>query len=225
MSSTAKKIPQSFDCREDMLAEIARLRQEIETKNAEIIHLNQLITLANHRVFGRSSEKYSGMKSLFDEAEEHCDDDQGDDDETDEEQTAQNKPKKKKRGKPKRRPLPPELPRKDVVVEIPEEDRLGCDGKPLKKIGEEVSEHLEIQPAKFTVVRTIRHKYGKCECESCLKTAPLPAKPIPKSIAGASLLAFIVTAKYCDGLPLKRLSDMFQRSGIDISIFFRVWSL
>ena len=190
-----------------------RLQHEIKNKDAEIAYLEELLKLGLHHRFGKSSEKYAGMKNLFNEAE-----DETSDDSDEEEQSSPDKQKKQtNRGKPKRGPLPAHLPRKELIIEIPEDQRLGCDGRPLQVIGEEVSEHLELEPAKATVIKTIRKKYGRCSCESCIKTAPVPLRPIPKSIAGAGLLAFILISKYCDGLPLYRLSEILQRSGIKIT--------
>jgi len=191
------------------------LRHEIKNKDAEIAYLEELLKLSRHKRFGQSSEKYAGMEVLFNEVEHEDAADSGDGEAEDENEEKPKTPKKN--GKAKRGPLPAHLPRKDLVIEIPEEERVGCDGRPLKEIGEEVSEHLEIEPAKATVIRTIRKKYGGCTCESCIKIAPVPLRPIPKSIAGASLLALILVSKYSDGLPLYRLSEILQRSGIKIS--------
>jgi len=81
--------------------------------------------------------------------------------------------------------------------------------KRLERIGEVVSERLDIVPAKVRVLRHIRGKYRCPSCEGHLRTAALPAQPLPKRFASPGLLAFIVTAKYVDGWPLYRQQQQF----------------
>ncbi len=113
--------------------------------------------------------------------------------------------------------LPPELPRVEVVHELPEEAR-HCqdDGTALTVIGEEVSEELHVVPARVEVIRHVRHKYACRTCEEGVKTAPAPARLLPKSNASATLLAYVATAKYQDALPLYRQSQLFARHGAEI---------
>lgn len=75
------------------------------------------------------------------------------------------------------------------------------DGFELKCIGEEISEKLEIVPAKVKVIHTIRKKYACTKCES-RTIAPAPFELIPKSIASSFLLAYVASAKYVDALSL-----------------------
>ena len=88
---------------------------------------------------------------------------------------------------------------------------LNWDQAPLAK---EVSEKLEITPAKIYVKRIIRKKYAPVKNNSKnnkFKTLSMPAELLPKSIAGASLIAYIITAKYADALPLYRQEQIFKR--------------
>ena len=95
-----------------------------------------------------------------------------------------------------RKPLPEVLPRFAIVHELSTEERI-CphDGQVLTEIGEEVSEQLDIIPATIQVLRHIRKKYG-CACGRCVKTAALPAQPLPKTLASPGLLAHIAVSKY-----------------------------
>ena len=111
--------------------------------------------------------------------------------------------------------LPPHLPRVEVIIDL-ENKFCPKDGEELKCIGEEVSEKLEIIPAKVRVIRTIKKKYACPACES-LTTAPSPEEMIPKSNASASVLAYIAVAKYVDALPLYRQEAIFKRIGLDLS--------
>jgi transposase len=130
--------------------------------------------------------------------------------------------KRKKRG---RKPLPESLPRVEVVHDLPEEEkRCGC-GCEKSRIGEEVSEQLEMQPARFWVVRHIRYKYACKNCEGLdgrkgeksVTIAPPPVQLIPKSIATPSLLAHILVSKYSDSLPFYRQEQQFSRYGFKLS--------
>jgi transposase len=121
--------------------------------------------------------------------------------------------KRKKHG---RKPLPDNLPRIDVIHELPESERhCDHDGLLLAEIDEVISEQLDIIPAKIQVIRHIRKKYA-CSCGQCIKTAPLPAQPIPKSMASPGLLAHIAVSKYQDALPLYRQETILQRIGVEL---------
>ena len=127
---------------------------------------------------------------------------------------------RKKRG---RRPLPADLPRVDRVIDIPEEDKICACGSLLVKIGEEISEKLNIVPARIEVIRTIRFKYACKQCEGTednrptVRIAPMPPQLIKHGIVTPSLLTFILIHKFADALPLYRQSGMFARLGVDIS--------
>lgn len=121
------------------------------------------------------------------------------------------------RGKPKRKPLPEHLPREEVIVDLLESEKIcSKDNTPLKLIGEEVSEALDVIPAKFKVIRTIRKKYACPCCEEGVKTAALPERILPKTNATPGLLAYIAVSKYVDALPLYRLEQMFKRSAVEL---------
>jgi transposase len=126
------------------------------------------------------------------------------------------------RTKPKRKPLPDHLPRVEVIVDIAEEEKVcGC-GTPLSRIGEEVSEKLDIIPATVRVLRTIRPKYACKACEGVesegktVKIAEPSPEMVPKGLATAGTLAYVATAKYADGTPLYRLAKILDRYGIEI---------
>lgn len=127
---------------------------------------------------------------------------------------------RKKRG---RKPLSPQLPREDVLVDIPDEAKVCPCGCALKRIGEEISEKLQIIPQKIVVKRTIRPKYACPACEGTedsgptVKIAAPPPAIIPKGIATPSLLAYIFMAKFGDALPFYRQTGIFRRFGAEIS--------
>ena len=181
---------------------------------SQITYLREQLNLAIAKRFGRSSEKHPDQLGLFNEAELTVAE-AGEEEAATESDTTQVPAHTRK--KPGRQPLPEYIERHDVLHDVPEEEKI-CphDGSALVRIGEEVSEQLDIIPAQVRVLRHIRPKYACPCCKEGIKTVPMPAQPIPKSIASPGLLAHVATAKYVDGLPLYRLEAVLQRSGVDI---------
>lgn len=171
--------------------------------------------LARHRMFGASSEAHLGQGLLFNEAEALAAPDLGED--ADEDTHAQgNAGRVRVVGRGKRRPLPPELPRVDIVIDVPQEERLCACGKHMVKIGEEVSEQLNIIPMQVQVLRTVRPRYACPGGEAAPVIAPMPPAALPRSNFSAGFLAMLLTVKYVDGLPLNRFTRVLERSGVDV---------
>jgi transposase len=121
------------------------------------------------------------------------------------------------RGKRGRKKLSAQLPRVEIVHDIPEQEKVCArDGTALERIGEEICEQLEVIPAKVRVLRHIRPKYACPCCRQGVRIAPPPVAIFPKSIATPSLLAQIITAKFVDGIPLYRQEPQFSRMGIPL---------
>jgi transposase len=115
--------------------------------------------------------------------------------------------------KPKRKPLPAELPRNEQVLS-PGDACGKCGGK-LKTLGEDVTEELEYVPGRFVVNRIVRPRMA-CSCCEKIVQAPLPSRPIERGRPGPGLLAHVLVSKYGDHLPLYRQSQIFERNGIDL---------
>src|SRR5690606_24742158 len=98
----------------------------------------------------------------------------------------------KSRGK--RGPLPKDLEREVVVIDLPESERMGEDGKPLRPIGKEISEKLHYEPAKFKVIEYHRIRYGADSGDTGVVAPPVPSI-IPKGYVTSGLLAEIVLKK------------------------------
>lgn len=175
--------------------------------------LQEQLDWFKQQLFGRSSEKRKpadispDQGRLFNEAEAICDN-------TASEMVTIPAHQRKKRG---RKPLSADLPRIDVIHDLPEEEKVcAYDGTPLQRIGEETSEQLDYIPAQVRVIRHVRLKYACPCCEQHIKLADKPLQLLAKSNATPSLLAHIVTAKYVDGLPLHRQEKQFTRLGIPL---------
>jgi len=127
----------------------------------------------------------------------------------------------------KKKPLPRQLQRKFVEHDLSEQDKQCQCGSTMEYIGDDVTENLDYQPPKLTVIQHRCKKYGCATCNKASKNDPLikaqiraakkPAQIIPKGIATPSLLAQIAIAKFNDHLPLYRQSQIFNRYGIALS--------
>lgn len=185
---------------------------ELRERDRQIGFLHEALRLARMARFAAKSEKLpSGQSELFNEAETNVLTAAPEEEPNSIEVPAH------RRNRPVRKPLPDHLPREERVIDLPEEEKVcGKDNSPLKEIGADISEQLDIVPAKMKVIRTIRKKYACPFCEETVKTAALPEKILPKSNATPGLLAHIAVSKYVDALPLYRLEQIFKRDGIDI---------
>lgn len=119
------------------------------------------------------------------------------------------------RRKPARRPLPEHLPRERVVYSMPA--ACPCCGGTLHKLGEDVTETLELVPRQWKVTQHVREKHS---CRSCEKITqpPAPSHPIARGRAGPGLLAHVLFAKYGLHLPLTRQSATYARRGIELDV-------
>ena len=120
------------------------------------------------------------------------------------------------RRKPARRPLPEHLPRERCVVPAPTSCRC-CGGSRLAKIGEAITETLDVVPRRWFVKQTVREKFTCRDCET-ITEPPAPFHVIARGRAGASLLAMILFEKYGTHQPLNRQSERYAREGVAIDV-------
>ncbi|WP_422379858.1 IS66 family transposase [Marinicellulosiphila megalodicopiae] len=198
-------------------SEIKELKERIESKDERIRKLENLVEQFKHLKFGTSSEKTtSEQANLFDEAELEFDDQI----ELIEQDEAEIEVPAHKRKKKKRPAIPEDAPVEDIIYDLTDEEKIcSIDGTQLVKMGEETHKQVKIIPQQIKVIRHVRFKYT-CPCcakseKKTFKTAPKPALPIEKSIATPSLLSYIITNKYCDGMPLYRQVETFKRYGFE----------
>ena len=204
-------------------SDIAQRDQALEAKNQLIDSKEQRIRMLTHEIavlkrwkFGRSREGFNADQlSLLDEtidtdiaAIEQELEALGQD-------SVERKPATPR--KPRRMPLPADLPRHEIRHEPASTQcaNTGC-GAPLQRIGEDVTEKLDYTPGTFTVERHVRGKWV-CRCCEALIQAPVPARVIDKGIPTEGLLAQVLVAKYADHLPLARQENIFARAGVPIA--------
>ena len=189
MISTASTLP-------DTLEELKEITHRYEVENKI---LREQVRLLRAQLFGRKTETRQSFQEdtqglLFDEAEAYSSVE-----EEVKEEIEISGHTRKKRG---RKPLPEDLPRVDVLHDLSEEEKVCVCGCIKSRIGEEVSEQLDIIPARIRVIRNIRPKYVCKGCEGveaeepAVTIAPAPKQMIPKSIASGGLLAHVLTSKF-----------------------------
>ena len=221
-----------------MIASLEKANDLIEQKQLQIeeltkkLHSTQLsLKMLQHqvdqllrRVYGRRSEKLDPNQLMFDGLIMEALDQpipQPPPELPVKENTERKKPRTSKRRHPGRIPIPEHLERVDIVLDIPEEEKVCPEtGKPLKKIGEEVSEKLEYRPGKLIVNVYRRPKYASPDSmasgEVGVITAPMPDYPIEKCKAAIGLLSQVIVSKFADHLPLYRQDGIFEREGVTI---------
>lgn len=174
----------------------------------EIEHLKLLIAKLKKQQFGRSSEKLDRQIEQLELKLEELQIDEG--------VSALQAPHSRSvRTGGGRKPLPENLEREDVVYTPDESICCEC-GCAFKVLGEDVSEQLELVPARL---RVLRHRRIKLACTGCdrIVQAPAPSRPIDRGIPGPGLLANVLVSKFCDHQPLYRQCARWEREGVDLS--------
>jgi len=217
-------------------SEHAKLKAEFELRIQKIY---ESIVLARRRKFGPSSEANSIQGRLFDEAEllaltpapgepgaEASDladlsgsasNAEGDSAVAEDSGSVASKAAATKKSRGKRLPLAAELPRVEIVHDVPESERVCPCGTPMVVIGQEVSEQLDVIPMRIQVLRHIRLRYGCPKGEQAPVVAPAPLQVLPKSNASERFLATLLALKYVDSLPLARIEYVLGRAGARVT--------
>jgi transposase len=202
-----------------LLAErAARQQAEARASGAEamVTHLKLLIAKMKRERFGQSAERgrmlLDQLELQLEELETSAAEDEVAASPAAPEPTAVHR---FNRRRPVRGPLPAHLPRERVVV--PAAPCCPCCGGRLVKLGEDITETLEVVPRQWKVIQTVREKFT---CRSCEKITqpPAPFHVIARARAGASLLAMILYAKFGEHQPLNRQSQSFAREGIELDV-------
>lgn len=165
---------------------IAEKEATEQNLRATIEALEQKVALLLHQRYSKRSEKFNNLNQLdlFDEAFVEATEEA-----VIEEAEADIQVASFNRKKPGRKPLPADLPREEVIYDLPLEEKNCVCGCVLTEIGADKSEQLDYIPAMIKVIVHVRKKYACKACEETIKTAALPPQPIPKSIATAGLLS------------------------------------
>jgi transposase len=246
MSDAADKTPELPDDVGALKSIIGEKSTQLRELEMRVAVLEEKLRLATHKRFGASSEKADpDQLGLFNEAESLVGaSDANDEAASETEITVPAHTRAKGGRKPFPADLPRERVEHDIAEN---DKMCPCgSGHQRPRIGEVVTEQSDIEPAKIKIIQNVRFKYGACHvCDGvfpeasertatsevpaaahaavvvpearAIIVAPLPAQPIPKSIAAPGMCAFIAIMKYADGLPLYRQEKILARYGIDIS--------
>src|SRR5215831_2388544 len=191
---------------QELEALIAARTAENEKLAQRILHLEEQLRLERLHRYAPKSEKLT--ERIFNEAEQAAAESQDDDDVEavavpDTGLPEAPKPAPNTRG---RKPLPDDLPRQRVEHDLPEDQKdCPCCHNRMHRMGETVTEQLHVE-VKASVLQHVRFKYACRHCEHTalntpIVTAPMPAQPLPGSVATPSTLALVLANKYVDGTP------------------------
>ena len=213
MALDLTNLPTDLDTLRQLVLE---LFSDLKQKESLIEKLKHELSCFRRHQFGRRSETVNEDQLLFSFLEELSRKQRDEAPPTNDASSASDEPQPQSgHGRKK---LPRHLPRDRQEHPLPAEDSRckGCGGE-LKKIRDEVSEQLEYRPASLYVKEHVRGVYACKSCEENVVTAPYSEQqPIEKGIPGPGLLAYVLTSKYADHLPLNRLEGIFARQAVEI---------
>jgi transposase len=218
---TLKRLVQARDAElAQARAEVASARAEASSAEALVVHLRLTIEKLKRDLFGTRNERKARlidqMELQLEELEAAATEDEVAAEKAAAASSETTQVRAFTRRKPARKPFPAHLQRERVVVPGPIECAC-CGSRRLAKLGEDVTERLEVEPRQWKVVQTVREKFTCRDCER-ISQAPAPFAVLPRGLAGPSLLAMILFEKYGQHQPLNRQSERYGREGIDLSV-------
>lgn len=181
-----------------------------------ISHLRLQIAKLRREQYGRSSERHAQLIEQLEMQLEDLETDIAEGRAKAEAVTSPSAVAAFERRRPARKPFPEHLPRERVVVEAPASCTC-CGSGRIVKMGEDITETLEIIPRQWKVIQTIREKFTCRDCER-ISQPPAPFHPTPRGWAGPNLLAAILFEKFGQHLPLNRQAERFAKEGVEISL-------
>jgi transposase len=200
-----------------VVAEAASLRARASDDQALIVHLKLQIEKLRRELFGQRSERSSRLLDQLELQLEELEASATEDELAAERAAAKTtKVAAFTRQRPARKPFPEHLPRERVIVPGPAACPC-CGGARLSKLGEDVTETLEVIPRSWKVIQHVREKFSCRDCES-INQAPAPFHVVPRGWAGPSLLAMILFEKYGQHQPLNRQAERYMREGVPLSL-------
>ncbi len=201
----------------DAEARAARAEAVNTSTDAYITHLKLQIEKLKRALHGTSSERTARLLNQLELALEEAEASATEDAHKAEQAAARTQTVSGfVRRRPTRKPFPEHLPRERVVIDAPTSCPC-CGSNNLSKLGEDVTETLEVIPRQWKVIQTVREKFSCRDCET-ITQPPAPFHVTPRGFAGPSLLAMILYEKFSQHQPLNRQSERYRREGIDLSV-------
>jgi transposase len=198
-------------------AEAANVQADLSSTGAFISHLKLEIEKLRRQLYGTRSERKARLLEQMELQLEDLETSATEDELAAEKAAARTQTVQSfQRRRPSRKAFPAHLPRERVVISAPESCPC-CGSKKLSKLGEDVTETLEVVPRQWKVIQTVREKFSCRECET-ITQPPAPFHVTPRGFAGPHLLAMILFEKFGQHQPLNRQSERYRREGIDLSL-------
>lgn len=197
----------------DAEAAVLKARATLAVTEASIAHLKLMIEKLRRELYGRRSERTARLIEQMELQLEELEAAASEDAAAATSRTGE--PSRPPRA-PARKPFPEHLPRERVVIPAPAACPC-CGSMKLLKLGEDVTETLEVVPRQWKVIQTVREKFSCRDCEA-ISQPPAPFHPTPRGFVGPSLLAMILFEKFSQHQPLNRQSERYAREGIDLPV-------
>jgi len=198
-------------------AEAANAQADLSSSEALIAHLKLEIEKLRREIYGTRSERKARLLEQMELQLEDLEAAATEDELVAEKAAARTQTVQSfQRGRPSRKPFPDHLPRERIVIATPEICPC-CGSAKLSKLGEDITETLEVIPRQWKVIQTVREKFSCRECEK-ITQPPAPFHVTPRGFVGPNLLAMILFEKFGQHQPLNRQSERYRREGIDLSV-------
>ena len=196
--------------------ELAQARAVVSTSEAMIKHLRLEIAKLRREQYGHSSERRARLIDQMEMQLEELEAAAAEDEIAAMRLTKTAAMAGFERRRPARKPFPNHLPRERVVVEAPTACSC-CGSDRIVKMGEDITETLEVIPRQWKVIQTVREKFTCRACEK-ISQPPAPFHPTPRGWAGPNLLAMILFEKFGQHQPLNRQAERYAKEGVDLSL-------
>lgn len=194
----------------------ARTVAENSNRDAFIAHLKLQIAKLRRELYGSRSERKARLLDQMELELEDIEAGATEDEIAAEQAAARTQTVRSFERKRPARTFPAHLPRERVVIPAPECCPC-CGSAQLSKLGEDVTETLEVVPRRWKVIQTIREKFSCRACET-ISQPPAPFHVTPRGFAGPNLLAMILFEKFGQHQPLNRQSQRYRREGVDLGV-------
>src|ERR1700721_939337 len=198
-------------------AEAANAQADLSSTEAFISHLKLEIEKLWRQLYGTRSERKARLLEQMELALEELEAAATEDELAAEKAAARTQTVQSfHRKRASRKPFPHHLPRERVVIAAPESCPC-CGSGRLSKLGEDITETLEVIPRSWKVIQTVREKFSCRSCET-ITQPPAPFHVTPRGFAGPNLLAMILFEQFGQHQPLNRQSERYAREGINLSL-------
>ncbi|WP_283178871.1 IS66 family transposase [Gemmobacter sp. 24YEA27] len=196
--------------------ELIQARAVVSASDVMIRHLQLQIAKLRREQFGHSAERHARLIEQLEMQLKDLETDLGQDRAKTDAAVAKTTVAAFERRRPSRKPFPDHLPRERVVVEAPASCTC-CGSTRIVKMGEDITETLEVIPRQWKVIQTIREKFTCRDCEK-ISQPPAPFHPTPRGWAGPNLLAMVLFEKFGQHQPLNRQAERYAKEGVEISL-------